>query len=188
MYQLSRYDFTTVRGDILTGIYDRFLDKKQRKKFGEYYTPPSIARYIIDRLGLERHDKVLDPACGSGTFLIERYQQAIGEDADRGIATYDEVVKVLETIAGNDLNAFSAVVAQIQTLWHLLSFKQDIIASDFPDIAISEKANSLVRAHLDSTTHGRFAELDQQDYAAVVGNPPYVRAERSGQLDSDTVQ
>ncbi|MCH7860584.1 MAG: hypothetical protein IH998_02595, partial [Proteobacteria bacterium] len=61
-------------------------------------------------------------------------------------------------------------------------------ASDFPDIAISEKANSLVRAHLDSTTHGRFAELDQQDYAAVVGNPPYVRAERSGQLDSDTVQ
>ncbi len=187
MYQLSRYDFTTVRGDILTGIYDRFLDKKQRKNFGEYYTPPSIARYIIDRLGLERHDKVLDPACGSGTFLIERYQQAIGEDADRGIATYDEVVKVLETIAGNDLNTFSGVLAQIQLLWHLLRFKDDIIASEFPDIAISEKANSLVRAHLDSATHGRFAELDQRDYAAVVGNPPYVRAERSGQLDRDTV-
>ena len=40
MFQLSRYDFTTVKGDILTGIYDRFLDRDQRKKFGEYYTPP----------------------------------------------------------------------------------------------------------------------------------------------------
>ena len=84
MYQLSRYDFTTVKGDILTGVYDRFLDRDQRKKFGEYYTPPSIARYIIDRLELKPEDRFLDPACGSGTFLIERFQQAAGEDADNG--------------------------------------------------------------------------------------------------------
>lgn len=35
MFQLSRYDFTTVKGDILTGVYDRFLDRDQRKRFGE---------------------------------------------------------------------------------------------------------------------------------------------------------
>jgi hypothetical protein len=152
MYQFSRYDFTTVKGDILTGIYDRFLEKEQRKAFGEYYTPPSVARYILDRLNLPRDAKVLDPACGSGTFLIERYQSAVGEDAERGLVVYDDAINVLENIAGNDLNTFSAVLAQIQLLWHLLIFREEIVRKDFPYIAISDKANSLIRTKLDETT------------------------------------
>lgn len=187
MYQLSRYDFTTVKGDILTGVYDRFLDREQRKKFGEYYTPPSIARYIVDRLELKPEDRFMDPACGSGTFLIERYQQVVGEDADNGLATYSEVVAALERLAGNDLNTFSAVLAQIQILWHVLSFKDDLIVADeFPDIAISDKANSIIRPGVEFAQHGRFVELDQPEYGGIGGNPPYVRPERSGELDDTT--
>lgn len=187
MYQLSRYDFTTVKGDILTGVYDRFLDREQRKRFGEYYTPPSIARYIVDRLELRPEDRFMDPACGSGTFLIERYQQVVGEDADQGLATYAEVAAALERLAGNDLNTFSAVLAQIQILWHVLSFKDDlIIADEFPDIAISDKANSIIRPGVEFAQHGRFVELDQPEYGGIGGNPPYVRPERSGALDDAT--
>lgn len=187
MYQLSRYDFRTVRGDILTGIYDRFLDRNQRKRFGEYYTPPSIARYIIDQLRLGQTEKVIDASCGSGTFLIERYQQAIGEDADRGIASYSDVIATINTLAGNDLNTFSAVLAQIQLLWHLLSFRDELMRdAEFPDIAISHKADSLVRPQLELSVHSRFAEIDQPIYGGVVGNPPYVRKERAGDLDELT--
>ncbi|HYI41857.1 MAG TPA: N-6 DNA methylase [Allosphingosinicella sp.] len=187
MYQLSRYDFRTVKGDILTGIYDRFLDRDQRKKFGEFYTPPSIARYIVDRLELTPEDRFLDPACGSGTFLIERYQQAIGEDADRGLATFPEVVGVVEGLAGNDLNTFSAVLAQIQLLWHILSFRDELLAAeDFPDIAISDKANSIISADAAEGAQGRWAELDRLDYGGVGGNPPYVRPERSGEVSAST--
>ena len=187
MYQLSRYDFTTVKGDILTGVYDRFLDREQRKKFGEYYTPPSIARYIVDRLELKPEDRFMDPACGSGTFLIERYQQVVGEDADQGLATYAEVVAALDRIGGNDLNTFSAVLAQIQILWHVLSFKDDLIVADeFPDIAISDKANSIIRPGVEFAQHGRFVELDQPEYGGIGGNPPYVRPERSGEIDDTT--
>ena len=189
MYQLSRYDFTTVKGDILTGVYDRFLDREQRKKFGEYYTPPSIARYIVDRLELKPEDRFMDPACGSGTFLIERYQQVVGEEADRGLATYPEVVAALERLAGNDLNTFSAVLAQIQILWHVLSFKDDLIVADeFPDIAISDKANSIIRPGVEFAQHGRFVELDQPEYGGIGGNPPYVRPERGGELDKQTIR
>lgn len=187
MYQLSRYDFTTVKGDILTGVYDRFLDREQRKKFGEYYTPPSIARYIVDRLELKPDDRFMDPACGSGTFLIERYQQVVGEEADQGLATYAEVVAALDRLAGNDLNTFSAVLAQIQILWHVLSFKDDlIVAEEFPDIAISDKANSIIRPGVEFAQHGRFVELDRPEYGGIGGNPPYVRPERSGALDEAT--
>lgn len=189
MYQLSRYDFTTVKGDILTGVYDRFLDREQRKKFGEYYTPPSIARYIVDRLELKPEDRFMDPACGSGTFLIERYQQVVGEDADQGLATYAEVVAALDRLAGNDLNTFSAVLAQIQILWHVLSFKDDlIVAEEFPDIVISDKANSIIRPGVEFAQHGRFVELDRPEYGGIGGNPPYVRPERSGALDEATTE
>lgn len=187
MYQLSRFDFTTVKGDILTGVYDRFLDREQRKRFGEYYTPPSIARYIIDRLDLQPDDRFIDPSCGSGTFLIERYQQVVGEDADQGLATYAEAVKALQGINGNDLNTFSAVLAQIQILWHLLSFKDDLLAADeFPDIAISDKANSIASVSAEIEKLGRFIELDRPIYAGVGGNPPYVRPERAPEADPST--
>ena len=187
MYQLSRFDFTTVKGDILTGVYDRFLDREQRKRFGEYYTPPSIARYIVDRLDLKPDDRFIDPSCGSGTFLIERYQQVVGEDADQGLATYAQAVKALEGINGNDLNTFSAVLAQIQMLWHLLSFKDDLLAADeFPDIVISDKANSIATASAELEKHGRFIELDRPIYAGVGGNPPYVRPERAPEPDVST--
>lgn len=187
MYQLSRYDFTTVKGDILTGIYDRFLDRDQRKKFGEYYTPPSIARYIVDRLELKNDDRFLDPACGSGTFLIERYQQVVGDDADRGLATFPEVVAAVERLKGNDLNTFSAVLAQIQLLWHILGFREELLAAeDFPDIAISDKASSIVAADATEALPGRWAELDRLDYGDVGGNPPYVRPERGGEVGAAT--
>lgn len=187
MYQLSRYDFTTVKGDILTGVYDRFLDRDQRKRFGEYYTPPSIARYIIDRLDLKPEDRFLDPACGSGTFLIERYQQAVGEDADRGLASFAEVSAGIERLAGNDLNTFSAVLAQIQLLWHILGFRDELVAAhEFPDIAISDKANSIVAAEASDEPQGRWAELDRIEYGGVGGNPPYVRPERGGEVSVAT--
>src|SRR6185369_13465938 len=126
MYQLSRYDFTTVKGDILTGIYDRFMDRNQRKKLGEFYTPPSIARYIIKRLGIKRESRVIDPARGSGTFLIEAYRTMVGDDIDRGAAEYADALDTLTRIAGNDLNTFSSVLAQIQLLWQILGHRTEI--------------------------------------------------------------
>lgn len=183
MFQLSRYDFTTVKGDILTGIYDRFLDRDQRKRFGEYYTPPSIARYIVDRLELKPEDRFLDPACGSGTFLIERYQQAAGDAVDRGVGSFADAITALERVAGNDLNTFSAVLAQIQLLWHILSFREELLAAeDFPDIAISDKASSIVSHDADDGLPGRWAELDRIEYGGIGGNPPYVRPERGGEI------
>ncbi len=187
MFQLSRYDFTTVKGDILTGIYDRFLDRDQRKKFGEYYTPPSIARYIVDRLDLAPEDRFLDPACGSGTFLIERFQQLEGEAIDQGVGSYPRAVAALESLAGNDLNTFSAVLAQIQLLWHILVFRDELLAAeDFPDIAISEKASSIVSHDAEEGLPGRWAELDRLQYGGVGGNPPYVRPERGGEVSPAT--
>lgn len=183
MFRFARFDFRTIRGDILTGVYDRFLDARQRKAQGEFYTPPTIARYILDRLDLSEEDSILDPACGSGTFLIERYQQAVGEEADLGLASYGDGVVAVARIFGNDLNPFSAVLTQIQLLWHLLAFGPTVRREGLPGIHVSERANSLVPANLRDQTSTRFGDIDRTGYAAVAGNPPYVRRERGHDLD-----
>ena len=184
LFRMARFDFATARGDLMTGVYDRFLDRKQRKEQGEYYTPPSIARYIIDRLELSKDADFLDPACGSGTFLIERYRQVIGEDADRGLADYADARAAVERMAGNDLNPFSAVMTQIQLLWHLLAFGDDIKNQGFPDLQIAERANSLVPGSLYDPSQTRFGEIDRTGYDGVGGNPPYIRIERANDLET----
>lgn len=187
LFQFSRYDFTTIRGDILTGVYDRFMDRDKRKELGEFYTPPSIARYIVRQVGIQPGDRVLDPACGSGTFLIEAYRELVGDDVDRGAADFADVARTLSNLCGNDLNTFSAVLCQIQLLWHILTFKTEIQQQGFPDLPIASKVNSLVVPdHFSSLD--RFGELDVPEYRAVIGNPPYVRKERSAQdLDARSV-
>lgn len=126
----------------------------------------------------------LDPACGSGTFLIERYRQVVGEVADAGLADYAEGRAVVERLHGNDLNPFSAIVTQIQMLWHLLAFGTSVRRTGFPDLRVSERANSLVPVTLFDPAQNRFGEIDRSGYGAVAGNPPYIRPERGSALEA----
>lgn len=100
LYFPSPYKFSVMSADILGSIYERFLGKvirltsehrakveekpEVRKAGGVYYTPEYIVDYIVQNtVGEQLKDKtpktlknfrVLDPACGSGSFLINAYQ------------------------------------------------------------------------------------------------------------------
>jgi hypothetical protein len=182
LFYLSHFDFATIEQDVLSNIYGQFLDTSQRKRLGEHYTPPDIARYIVRRLGLQKGDKVIDPACGLGTFLIEAFKAVAGDAATKGVASYDDVLEALANVRGNDLNAFSAMVAQIQMLWHLFVFREEIKQRGFPETAITGGHNSLrhqaLMEGLFDANLTEFSLVDLPEYAAVVGNPPYVRPER----------
>ncbi len=99
-YPQSPYEFTMVPAEILGSVYERFLGKvitltgghtarivekpEVRKAGGVYYTPAYIVEYIVRNTvgtlldGKTPKDaakiKILDPACGSGSFLIGVYQ------------------------------------------------------------------------------------------------------------------
>ena len=186
MMYLSFFDFSSISGDILSGIYDRFLDPQQRKEMGEFYTPPSIARYIVRRLDIKPEDSVFDPACGSGTFLLEAFAHMTRGDLHAGRAVYAKIQKVLANVGGNDLNPFSATMSHIQMLWHLLPLKEQLKAKGFPDIHITGGVNAItVRGGLDEQSGDIYETLDQPVHDFVVGNPPYVRPERRNtQADS----
>lgn len=122
MWIMAGWDFTTVRGDLLSGIYDRNLDRAQRQALGEVYTRPELAAYMLTACGYDGSQTVLDPACGSGTFLVEAFEAARRRKDAAGVDfNEDDIVETLSKLHGMDVNGFSATLAQIQLLWHVLS-------------------------------------------------------------------
>ncbi|MGH8504042.1 MAG: N-6 DNA methylase [Gammaproteobacteria bacterium] len=67
--EIAKYDFGDVKEDILKGVYQELIDLDTRHALGEYYTPDWLCERIVDELPLTASACVLDPACGSGSFL-----------------------------------------------------------------------------------------------------------------------
>ena len=67
---ISEYNFTNVQSDILKGVYQHLIDLETRHALGEYYTPDWLCEKVADHFQFERDAQILDPSCGSGSFLI----------------------------------------------------------------------------------------------------------------------
>ena len=76
--EISTFDFHDVEEDILKGVYQELIDLDTRHQLGEYYTPDWLCERIVKEFNFKLTDKILDPACGSGSFLraaIHRLKQ-----------------------------------------------------------------------------------------------------------------
>ena len=67
--RIAEYDFAGVSEDILKGVYQELIDLDTRHALGEYYTPDWLCEQIVAEVPVLRASRVLDPACGSGSFL-----------------------------------------------------------------------------------------------------------------------
>jgi len=67
--EISSFDFQKVEEDILKGVYQELIDLDTRHALGEYYTPDWLCERIFKEFHFELTDNILDPACGSGSFL-----------------------------------------------------------------------------------------------------------------------
>lgn len=108
--------------DLLKKLYQQLFPKSVRHDLGEYYTPDWLAEHVLNELGYEGDPdkRLLDPACGSGTFLV----MAINRirrwyDANRERCAYDEgdlLKKILANVIGFDLNPLAVMAARTNYL------------------------------------------------------------------------
>jgi hypothetical protein len=108
--------------DLLKKLYHRLFPRSVRHDLGEYYTPDWLAEYVLDEVLFAGDPdlRLLDPACGSGTFLI----MAIGRirawyDVNREQCAYEESVlcrKILDNVIGFDLNPLAVMAARTNYL------------------------------------------------------------------------
>ncbi|RMF26369.1 MAG: hypothetical protein D6759_19770, partial [Chloroflexi bacterium] len=113
------FDFRPMSGDLLSSLYQSYFDPETRKALGEFYTPPEVADFILDQVGYRPENpqvitaRLLDPACGSGTFLVHALQRYLA--ANRGRPAGQVLRELLGglKIVGFDVNPFAVLMAQI---------------------------------------------------------------------------
>ena len=113
--------------DVLKGLYEDLVPKDIRHDLGEYYTPDWLAELAIKntKLEIDLDLKVLDPACGSGTFLVEliKLKRLIGEK--NGDSKDLILYKILETVVGFDINPIAVLTARTNYLLSIANLLQD---------------------------------------------------------------
>ncbi len=109
LVQLATYNLRELSEDVLKGLYERLVDPRDRHDLGEYYTPDWLAAKIVEQRLMDSPEaSVLDPACGSGTFLY----QTILFKRDK----LSDSAKTLKHIEGNvvgvDIHPLAVIIAK----------------------------------------------------------------------------
>ena len=108
--ELSSFDFHNVDEDILKGVYQELIDLDTRHALGEYYTPDWLCERVIDEFDFKTTDKILDPSCGSGSFL-----RAV-IDRIRTLNPETKVEELNDQIYGIDIHPLSVQIAKTTLL------------------------------------------------------------------------
>ena len=203
-----RHDFTDPDWDtrFLGDLYQDLSDDA-KKRFALLQTPEFVEEFILNRTLTPALDefglpgiRLIDPACGSGHFLLGAFARLVREWFGREPVTPERVLvqRALDGVHGVDINPFAAAIARFRLLVAALNASDIKRLDDAPNFRIHVTAG-------DSLLHGRrfdqfdigsgadqlasrtefghaFAteDLDElnrilaQQYHVVVGNPPYV--------------
>jgi hypothetical protein len=126
--RLDEYDPSTLSveptesRDLLKKLYQQLFPKSVRHDLGEYYTPDWLAEHVLNRLEYagDPDKRLLDPACGSGTFLvlaINRIKEWFAEHRHEcGYGEAELVKKILRNVIGFDLNPLAVMAARTNYL------------------------------------------------------------------------
>jgi type I restriction enzyme M protein len=203
LHRLSHFNFAGVDSDIIGTIYNTYVNRKEKREKGQYYTPPAIVTYILDSVGysdtamIGSNKRLIDPACGSGSFLVtaaKRFVAAYKGTSER----IDDPVAVLDRLQANlfgfDLNPFACYLAEVNLLIQVLDLvKLAHDAGKRPKIerfhiynvdALARPTGRYYYAHFNTLLAEENDTVEQiksrapntpfaNGFAFVVANPPY---------------
>jgi len=107
--------------DLLKKLYQELMPRELRHNLGEYYTPDWLAERLLNMLdgGNFRGDpdkRILDPACGSGTFLVIAIKKIREYAWKNAIPEEKALEKILSNVVGFDLNPLAVISARTNYL------------------------------------------------------------------------
>jgi len=175
--EVSEYDLSKMKRDVIGTLYEKLIPKDERRTLGQFYTPPQIVGLIVKMCVRNPDDRVLDPGCGSGGFLVASYDRLLEL---KGKTETDEEThqELLSQIWGVDINKFPAHLATINLANQNLESQSDhinVVISDFFDI--KEPEQKVLAPWSTVTLDDQREEVEIPLFDAVVANPPYTRQE-----------
>ena len=112
--RLRDYDLSAIEEDVLKALYQNLVTASERHSLGEYYTPDWLVEEIIeDELADDSEASVLDPTCGSGTFLFQaiRYKRQ-----NTNLDGEDLLDHIFQSVVGVDIHPLAVIVARVNYL------------------------------------------------------------------------
>ncbi len=114
---VRRFRLSEVETDVLKILYELLIDQTQRHGLGEYYTPDWLAAKIVRRaVATPIEQKVLDPACGSGTFLFHAIRNFLASAEEEGLELNLRAEEATNHIAGMDIHPVAVIIARVTYL------------------------------------------------------------------------
>ena len=176
--QLASYDWASLTDDVLGSIFEHLIPRDEQHLLGQFYTPRPVADLVVASTLDGERPFVLDPGCGSGTFLMSAYCYL----AHAANLSHKELLSI---IWGFDVSPFAAELAVINL------YRQDMAEyENFPRINVS---------NFFGRNTGDTIEFPASQFAAgtkkvhvpiplfdcVIGNPPYLRSQNQDDLDPE---
>ena len=175
------YDFKYIPIELISAVYDRFLGERReyRREQGAYYTPMFLADTVIaqiwDTLTPKTKDKgrFLDPACGSGVFLVRSFQRLCErwrETNKPQTIRWNSLLAILSRLEGWDTNSGAVRIAVFSLYVALL---EEVSPPDIRGLMQSGKVLPELWDH--SLCHRDFFAVSPADvqFDVIIGNPPW---------------
>lgn len=173
--QIHEFDFSKLDYEVIGAIFERLISPEERHKYGQYYTRVEVVD-LINSFCIRRGDeKVMDPSCGGGTFLVRAYARK------RELNPARKHGERLADLYGVDVSRFATHLTTINLATRDLVDEENyplVVRSDFFDIGSDKAFMSLPKkAMVRGLGRAQRKEIRIPELDAVIGNPPYVRQE-----------
>lgn len=143
------YDFDVVPIELISSIYEEFYHRQNGDENGTHYTPIMLVDFVLTQVltkeRLQSDPKILDPACGSGIFLVESFRRIVRYRVQRDgrLPTAQELRLILQhQIRGIEIDPGAAYVAAFSLYLALLHYQEP------PDILAQVETNDVGRKPL----------------------------------------
>jgi type I restriction-modification system DNA methylase subunit len=167
---IDAVDFREVPSDIVGLIFQKLVSPDERYRLGQHFTGSDPVD-LINSFCIRKSDSVvLDPACGSGSFLVRAYYRKHAMNHDRSHSS------LLNELFGADISLYPAHLATLN-----LAAREINDEANYPRIARTDFFDILPDTpfcELPLGAHKEHIPISLPLLDSVVGNPPYVRQEK----------
>lgn len=175
--ELSKYDWHKLRDDVLGSVFEKLIPSVEQMLLGQFYTPAKVADLLIAFAVNAEDATVLDPGCGSGTFVMRAYDYL----KEKSSLSHGQL---LSRLWGFDISAFATELASINL------FRQDLSAFDnFPRIIPGNFFERFVGEEIPFPPAKAGGQdkvvIEVPQFSAIVANPPYLRSQNQDDLNKD---
>jgi type I restriction-modification system DNA methylase subunit len=120
--------------DLLKKLYQYLVPQEVRHKLGEYYTPDWLAELLLNEVGYDGNTlkRFLDPACGSGTFLVLAIQRAKEYGKKHKEPPLETAKRIVANIWGFDLNPLAVIASRTNYLFALGDLAHELRNLEIP--------------------------------------------------------